>query len=100
MLGSGQGGCKTRGATRQRAANELKCLREQSLLEQVLSSHKMAELVDANATDVKTFTQALHHLVGDTLPDDWSLVQNMTRVTGTTPTRAHLSARERSLALL
>ena len=66
----------------------------------MLSSHKMAELVDANATDVKTFTQALHHLVGDTLPDDWSLVQNMTRVTGTTPTRARLSARERSLALL
>jgi hypothetical protein len=84
-----------RAATRQRAANELRWLREQMLLEQVLAQ-KMAELVDANATDIEGFKQALHHVVGDTLPDQWSLVQDLTTVTGTTPTRVH-SSRERLL---
>ena len=55
----------------------------QSLLERVLLQ-KMTALVDENASDVKSFTAALHREVGDNLPDDWSVRKHATKVQGAT----------------
>ena len=61
---------------------------EQKQLTRVLTQ-KMAELVDANAQDVLSFKEALHSLVVDTLPTDWSLSPQATGLTGAAPTRGH-----------
>ena len=55
----------------------------QILLDGVLSQ-KMTALVDENASDVKSFTAALHREVGDNLPDDWSVTESATKVQGAT----------------
>lgn len=55
--------------------------RMQKQLTRVLTQ-KMAELVDANAQDVLSFKEALHSLVVDTLPTDWSLSPQATGLTG------------------
>ena len=55
----------------------------QSLLQRVLLQ-KMTALVDENASDVKSFTAALHREVGDNLPDDCSVTESATKVQGAT----------------